>query len=66
MTLGINTKEIVASKNVEESPLNCYLNRVSTDFAGPAKTNLLLLLCVRNGLIILLTARYHHGTLMKT
>lgn len=43
-----------------------HLKRVSVDLEGPAKTNLLLVLWVRKGLIILFTARYHHGTLMKT
>jgi hypothetical protein len=42
------------------------LKRVSADLAGLAKTNLLLVRCVRNGLIILLAARYHQGTLMNT
>jgi hypothetical protein len=42
------------------------LKRVSTDFDGPANTNLLFVLCVRKGLIILLYARYHQGTLINT
>jgi hypothetical protein len=42
------------------------LKRVSADLAGLANTNLLLVRWVRNGLIILLAARYHHGTLMNT
>lgn len=42
------------------------MNKVSDDLDGPAKTNLLLVLCVRKGLIILLNARYHHGTLINT
>lgn len=42
------------------------MKRVSADLARPAKTNLLLVLWVRKGLIILLKARYHHGTLMNT
>jgi len=43
-----------------------YLKRVSADLEGPANTNLLFVLCVRNGLIILFTAKYHHGTLINT
>lgn len=43
-----------------------YLNRVSADLDGPANTNLLLVLWVKKGLIILLKARYHHGTLINT
>jgi hypothetical protein len=43
-----------------------YLKSVSADLDGPAKTNLLFVLCVRKGLIILLNVRYHHGTLMNT
>jgi len=42
-----------------------YLKRVSADLEEPANTNLLLVLCVRKGLIILEKARYHQGTLMK-
>jgi hypothetical protein len=41
------------------------LIRVSADLEGPTKTNLLLVLWVKNGLIILFTVRYHQGTLMK-
>lgn len=40
--------------------------RASEDLDGPAKTNLLFVLCVKKGLIIRLKARYHHGTLMNT
>lgn len=42
-----------------------HLKRVSADFDGPANTNLLFVLWVRKGLIILLKAKYHHGTLIK-
>lgn len=42
-----------------------YLKRVSEDLEEPANTNLLLVLCVRKGLIILEKARYHQGTLIK-
>lgn len=42
-----------------------YLKRVSADLDGPANTNLLLVLCVKNGLIILEKARYHQGTLIN-
>ena len=42
------------------------LKSVSADLPGLQKTILLLVRWVRNGLITLLAARYHHGTLMNT
>ena len=42
------------------------LKRVSADLPGLQKTILLLVRWVRNGLITLFAARYHHGTLMNT
>lgn len=42
-----------------------YLRRVSVTFAGRAKTNLLLVLWVKNGERIALNAQYQKGTLTK-
>ena len=38
---------------IEKETEMIYLKRVSADLDGPANTNLLLVLCVKKGLIIL-------------